>query len=208
MLQKLKNNAKTIIASLVGWVFFIVGLVQCHRQESRFEQLEQTLKLQNESFKSWQSKDGKNHAQNAVLVANDADMARILMNNTEEFKNFKNDFEGIKKNLKNLQLASKTTLQSHYYTNNFNYKDTVVKDTAGKYFNTSSTWYQVNGLVANNKIIDLNIYTKDSLAMAVYWHRKWLFGKKRYTHEIINTNPYNKITYNKSLILIKKRTLF
>lgn len=123
------------------------------------------------------------------------------------FQKMLSEFQDIKKNLKNTTSIQTLSTESSYKYN-LHLKDTTIKicDTirvirSARYHDQ---WIDINALVDGNDLRP-EIIIRDSLTCVGYWKRKWILSRKKYYSEIISQNPHTRITYNRSLIITKKR---
>lgn len=140
---------------------------------------------------NWKGKDSLYHSKAESVVTSDP---AVL----EELKAMRSEISGLKSNLKNLtsysQVGTETTI----------HKTFVLKDSIFTYTSKFDTIKaQLNGdtLTLDEKI-------QVPLTITGYWTRHWVLGKKTKYVEIISLNPDTKITYNKSIIIEKKKGIF
>lgn len=129
-------------------------------------------------------------------------------NHLEYLKNF----EGLKRNLKNLEVA--TNINSETIANlKGGMTDTtyVVDSTAHRAFsfNISDEWMEVKGVaIPDLKEIRPSVRVNVPIQGVMYWERKKILGlrlgRKKYSTEFTSPNPYTKIT-NTEQIIVKRR---
>lgn len=110
------------------------------------------------------------------------------------------EIKGLK--AKNVLAASKTTIKSEYFVS---VRDSIVNDTLSCYN------YEDKFLVFNGCDGKFNISTTDSISQVIYKGKranKFLFfrvGPRVVESEIISYNPHSKVTYQKNVIVKKKK---
>ncbi len=146
------------------------------------------------------------HSQNLIFKAKDstwhnrtevAVVSKSELKYVQELQNLHKEFEGVKKNLKNLesytQLSQVTTIN----------KTIHIKDSVFTYTTKFDT---IRGRISNDSVSLISKHY-DKLKVVQYWERKWFLGKKTWDVEIKSDNPNTIITYQKSIMSKKKKNL-
>lgn len=121
-------------------------------------------------------------------------------------------FEGIKKNLRNLETATQINTET-IASMKGNITDTVVVVDSTEHrafsFDNSDKWMEVKGVVIPDlKTVDTFIKVQVPIEGVMFWKRKKVvglrIGSKEWSSEFTSPNPYTKIT-TLNQILIKRR---
>lgn len=121
-------------------------------------------------------------------------------------------FEGIKKNLRNLETATQINTET-IASMKGNITDTVVVVDSTEHkafsFDNSDKWMEVKGVVIPDlKTVDTFVKVQVPIEGVMFWKRKKVLGLriggKEWSSEFTSPNPYTKIT-NLNQILIKRR---
>jgi len=121
-------------------------------------------------------------------------------------------FEGIKKNLRNLETATQINTET-IVSMKGNITDTVVVVDSTEHkafsFDNSDKWMEVKGVVIPDlKTVDTFVKVQVPIEGVMFWKRKKVLGLriggKEWSSEFTSPNPYTKIT-NLNQILIKRR---
>jgi len=121
-------------------------------------------------------------------------------------------FEGIKKNLRNLETATQINTET-IASMKGNITDTVVVVDSTEHkafsFDNSDKWMEVKGIVITDlKTVDTFVKVQVPIEGVMFWKRKKVLGLriggKEWSSEFTSPNPYTKIT-NLNQILIKRR---
>ena len=169
-----------------------------------YKSLYETTNKQNQVF---QAPDSTWRNRTEVAAVTGSELTSI-----KELKNLSNEFNGLKKSLRNLELYSQFSqqtilrLQTQLHDTSFFKKGTDIKIT-GKTVTYSNKWDSVSVLIVGDNI-DWTIKHKDSIQIVEYWDRKWFLGKKKSIIEIQSKNPDSKVDYQKSIKRERKRGLF
>ena len=207
MLSLIKNNFQKIILALIGWVFFAVSVYQCKRNDSRIDDIKNVITSQDESIRTFKDEAGRWHSVATATELQHHEAVKLYIKSDSQLNNVVKQFTTVKKSLRNLEYLGITGLTSNYNITNQIIKDTVYlhhTDTLKAKFVYGAepkNYYRYQAIVYNNDIKDLKIQTNDTINVAVTKFRKWFLGKRRYRSEVISSNPYTKITYQKTLLI-------
>lgn len=197
------------------FVAFLVVALSClhigHRSnQNKISSYESSIRAEQQNVKKWQDNTGlwRSRAESAEIKSNDA--LKYLATYDKNFATLSQEFDGLKKNLKNLQYVGFTGTSSSYNIHTSS-KDTIFvfqKDTSkAKYFDykDSSGWFTAKGyMLENGDVPLLDFETRDSL-VTVLTKKKRLFRKAIYTQEIKSYNPHTKVSYNRSVLVHKPK---
>lgn len=176
---------------------------------NQISDLQNIITTQKKESKIWKDEAGhwKNKTQAAEIKTNDA--LKFLSEHDARFAQISKEFEGVNKNLKNLQYVGFTGTSSRYemYPSSVDtlvifHKDTL-KAKVSSYVD-SLGWFSAKGIVINGEIEYLIVSTKDSLETVLVKHKK-LFKAASFTQEIKSYNPNTKVLYNESVIVNKPK---
>ena len=186
---------------------FIIGHRSNVNQVSSYENL---LRVEKQKSKVWQDESGRWHSKAETAQLKSTEALCYLAKYDLRFANLSKDFDGVRKDLKNIQYAGFTGTQSDY-TIRTSSKDTMIvlnQDTThGMYFDylDPEGWFLANGFVLKNGNIPfLHFSCRDSLTTVITKKRR-LFRKAILNQEIKSSNPYTKITYNQSVFIAKRK---
>jgi hypothetical protein len=186
-----------IAGLMLGRILILEGKVEKGKEyEGLYKSSAVEAKVWKDKHDQWHSKAQELAVSNSTLKQmsrQDPDLIRLLL-----------EVKDIKKNLSNLQ--SFNSVGTHTETRfNVRMKDTTIA-TGGKakFFDYETKWDKYKGMIIGDSAF-LQRDGRDSLAIAAYWTRKWFLAKKKYFSEVISANPDTKITYNRSLIVKRKR---
>lgn len=145
---------------------------------------------------------------------NRAETVEITKENLQDIKELQHlssEFEGLKKNLKNLEtyINANTVTEIH---KTVKLRDSTIYSVDSvpiriPVFSYKDKWESVRGAIVDDSIT-LNISHMDSLSIVQYWDRRWLLAKKKYFIEIKSDNPNTRIVYQKSIMVKRKKGLF
>lgn len=180
-------------------------------QDERSERISYENLLRSETAKSkvWKDEYGqwRHRAETAEIRSSEA--LKTLSKTDVRFKSIQEDFELVKKNLKNLESASFTGTRSSYQVSTSS-SDTIfvmAGDTSkARYFMYRDTagWFSTEGvMLANGMVPVLRFQCRDSLVTVVTKKRRW-FRRPLFEQEIKSMNPYTRVGYSKSVI-VKRR---
>lgn len=207
MLSLIKNNFQKIILALIGWVFFAVSVYQCKRNDSRIDDIKNIVVSQNESIRTFKDEANRWHSVATATQLQHHEAVKLYIKSDTQLNSVVKQFTIVKKSLRNLEYLGVTGLSSNYNIKPQIFRDTVIlqnKDTLKAKFVYGAepkNYYHYQAIVYNNDIKDLQIQTNDTINVAVTKWRKWFLGKRRYRSEVISSNPYSKITYQKTLLI-------
>lgn len=207
MVNIVKENFVKIMIALISWVFFIVSVQQCRRNDERANDIKNIIESQTKEIQAFKDEAKKWHSIAAVTALNHNESVKLAIKNDPELANIAKEFRSVKQSLKNIKYLGTTSLESKYDIIHHTVRDTVYienNDTVSAKLSVGfdpNGYYQYRAIVSNNNIKTISISSYDTITTAVTMYRKWLFGRKRYKQEIISRNPNTKITYQKSLII-------
>lgn len=207
MLNPIKEIIFKIILLLTGWVLFAVSVYQCKRNDSRIDDIKNIVVSQNESIRTFKDEANRWHSVATATELQHHEAVKLYVKSDTQLNKITKEFITVKKSLRNLEYLGVTGLTSNYNITNQYIKDTVYlqnKDTLKAKFIYGAepkNYYRYQAIVYNNNIKDLQIQTNDTINVAVTKWRKWFLGKRRYRSEVISSNPYTKITYQKTLLI-------
>lgn len=180
-----------LIAAIAGAVFLWLYIKNLQAKIQKGENFESAYTALSKKAVTWKDKDSLNHSKAESAVTSDPN---ILI----ELQKLRGEISGLKFNLKNLtsynQVGAETTI----------HKTFILKDSVFRY---TSKYDTIDGKLKGNTLT-LNQKIEVPLTITGYWTRRWFLGKKTNYVEIISLNPETQITYNKSIIIKKKRGLF
>ncbi len=190
-----------IVAGLMGiYIFHLENKVEeGNEYRGLYKSSLQEAKVWKDKSDQWHSKAEELAVSNSTLkqmAKQDPDLIRIL-----------SEVKEIKKNLSNLQSFNvvATHTQSRFNTilkDTVIYRgDTILKAQA---FDYQTKWDTYREIVFGKKVF-MERDGRDSLDIAAYFTRKWFLGKKKYFSEVVSANPDTKITYNRALVVKRKR---
>jgi hypothetical protein len=169
-----------------------------------------SLESHKKEIQIWKDNEGLWRSKLEVSLITSRDALKTLAIYDERFNSLSSQFDGLKKNLSNLNSVNFSSSSSNYNITT-KIKDSVIinnKDTSKFYvFNYCDPegWYITSGKINyDNKILSIKIESKDSISSVVYWKRKWLLGRKKFYQEVKSFNPNTKIKYSESIIFKKK----
>lgn len=199
-----------IIAAAAIAIIFGIYFIGRSSNGNQITDLQNILRTEQQKSKTWKDEAGhwRSKSESAEIKTNDA--LKYLSQHDERFAQISKQFEGINKNLKNLQYVSFTGTASEYVLHPST-KDTLLvfhhDTTRAKVFSCTDSlgWYKVNGLILpNGQVPYLVVDTKDSLETVLARHKK-LFKAATFTQEIKSFNPNTKVVYNQSVIVNKPK---
>lgn len=198
-----------ISPSIVALVLIMAfGLFTFSRHKQERQELQSLLDHRKDSIRNFQDQANNWHSISNVFEVRSVQALQLAASQNKQIQDLHQNFEFVRKDLKNLQYLGITAMQSNYLINEPTKTDTIFisqKDTipAQIYTKTDTAgWYQVKAVFINSQIKDISLTTRDSITTAITWRRKyWIFGRKRYTQEIISHNPYTRVSYQKNIIV-------
>lgn len=127
----------------------------------------------------------------------------------EDFADLAEKFEGVKKNLKNVENVTRLTAEA---VANFEVPtsepriDTTLNEMV-RDFDNNEEWFRVAGRVSDNKVYLDSLHVPVPLDVVTYWKRKKILflriGRKEYSTSATSENPY--ITVTKLKAIVKKQ---
>ncbi len=156
--------------------------------------------------KYYKSKNGELVAKNAVLQLTNKELVSSI--STEVIKQLEN--MGIKPNRVTFYTENQVTTHKEFITH---VNDTLIDTIPAETFSYHDKFYDVHGLrIGDNQRI--SIFSTDSIIQAVYWGDRytrtgkkmpgwWIFSKRRLEQSILCKNPSSKVTYSKTIQIIK-----
>ena len=197
-------------ALILGAVLWGVKSCTNHLQEDRAKDrdVKNIIEDKESKAKEWQDNSGLWHHKSELSLVTENQTLKMLSANSEEMKQLKAQVSGLQSNLKNLVLFSKTASRSEY-TSKASTRDTIIvyhHDTTHARvakLTDKAGWYKLDLVILPDTVFS-DLHTRDSLVSTLYWKRRWFLGRKKYNQEIISMNPHTKITFDKSLIFIKR----
>lgn len=188
---KIYGRLIILIAAILGVVILWIYIRDLQTKAQKGENYKSAYTALSKEAITWKGKDSLYHSKAESVVTSDP---AVL----EELKSLRSEISGLKSNLKNLtsynQAGTETTI----------HKTFVLKDSV---FTYTSKYDTIRGRLKGDKLT-LDEKIEVPLTITGYWTRHWFLGKKTNYVEIISLNTDSKITYNKSIIIQKKRGLF
>lgn len=124
----------------------------------------------------------------------------------EDFAELAEKFEGVKKNLKNVENVTRLTAEavaSFEIPTSEPRIDTVL-NTLVRDFDNKEEWFRVAGRVSDTKIHIDSLHVPVPLDVVTYWKRKKILflriGRKEYFTSATSENPYIKVTKLKAIV--------
>jgi hypothetical protein len=209
----------TIIHSRITGAMLILLIVACgivwtlygRLQDERSERVSYENLLRSESAKAkvWKDEYGQWRYRAETAEIRSSEALKTLSRTDARFKSIQEDFELVKKNLKNLESASFTGTRSGYQVSTSS-SDTIfviAGDTSkARYFMYRDTagWFSTEGVMLENGMVPvLKFQCRDSLVTVVTKKRRW-FRRPLFEQEIKSMNPHTHVGYSKSVI-VKRR---
>ena len=201
---------KRIVAFIILFLVLVTlwgGVVgQCTKERDTKISLENVIRAQEQNIKIYQDEKKNWVTQHEVAEIRNAEAMEIMKQHDKEMLA---TLERINKRMKSIEYLCITAMASNYNIPAPSTKDTIVminnesvKAQALSYQDPAG-WYSFKALNVGGTIQDINFQTHDSLITSVTWKRRWLFGRKRYTQEIISLNPNSRVHYARSIIVKK-----
>lgn len=206
--------ATTILALLrkhwkiVAVAGIILLLLFAGQQAIKFRKLYRQQKLETDSaialtgesqkkIEIYENKLGNQVSKNEALEFNLRTVQRLRK---EEQLGWLEQFESLKKSLKNLEYAQQINAKA-LQDLDITVSDTTIYITksgdtttvTAKKLNYIDKWTSVKGTVYDTTA-DLKIEMNVPISTVVYWERKWFLGKKTWQVEATSENPYVAIT--------------
>lgn len=207
MLGFIFKNSQKLFLALTALLFFAVSVYQCQSNDSRIDDIKNIVVSQNESIRTFKDEANRWHSVATATQLQHHEAVKLYIKSDTQLNSVVKQFTTVKKSLRNLEYLGVTGLTSNYNITNQIIKDTVIlgnNDTLKAKFVYGAepkNYYRYQAIVYNNDIKDLQIQTNDTINVAVTKWRKWFLGKRRYRSEVISSNPYSKITYQKTLLI-------
>lgn len=158
------------------------------------------IKLNSESFKEvthYKNKLGNEVAKNEIVQLESATIKKLIK---EGQLPILKEFEGLKRNYKNLELLASANMR---IASNLNLK--VNNDST---FNYQDEYRYLIGQIHKDSttgiVVSISDTTTIPLDIVIYWKQKWFLGKKRYNAEAISKNKSVKITGLETIKISKK----
>jgi hypothetical protein len=192
---------------LLACASFVFSVKTCQQNRTEAKELKDQLRAMNANIVTYKDEQERWHAERETEAISHIKTLRTIAEYDNQIKATLADLPTVKKSLKNLEYLGIAGIKSGYNVLPTSVKDTlyvVNKDTSKAKINTGidpEGWYSYRAYVSNNTIQELSFFTNDSIANAVTFKRKWLFGRKRYNQELISYNPNSKIRYSRSIIV-------
>lgn len=189
----IKSYGRTtlFIILIVGAIILWLYIKNLQAKAERGENFESAYTNLSKEAVTWRGKDSLYHSKAESVVTSDP---QILT----ELQSLRSEITALKSSLKNLtsynQVGTETTI----------HKTAVLKDSV---FTYTSKYDTIQGRLKGDSLT-LDEKIEVPLKIAGYWTRHWFLGKKTNYVEIISLNPDSKISYNKSIVIQKKRGLF
>ncbi len=207
MLIRYGKIIKYVLILVVFAGLFFAG--RCSHN-AKLDSLESIIQTEQMKTKVWKDNSSLWHSKAQVAELKSSEALTYLAKVDQKFADISNQFEGVRKDLKNVQYLGFTGTQSTY-TIHTGSKDTLFvighDTTKAHYINyvDSTGWFSVNGIMLNTGDIPfLNFRSKDSL-VTVLTRKRRLFRKTIYNQEIKSYNPHTNINYNNSIFLNKRK---
>jgi len=208
MAGMISNRLNLIIIGVMAIILagLSIEVFTLRRQNANLKSYESLYNVSNQENKIFRFKDSTWHNVSQVAVVSKSELT-----NVKELQNLHNEFDGIKRSLKNLEnytkLSEVTTIHK-----TVRLKDTVIylpdssKQTV-KTFTYKDKFETIKEIISSDTVI-MDIQHRDSLEVVQYWDRKWFLGKKKYYTEIKSANPNTVVDYQRSIKTERKRGLF
>lgn len=207
MLSNLKNNIIEILLFIILILGFIlyVHIRELKKEKELKEDYKNLHENSQKTFKTWQSKDGKNYASTEQLYLNTKEVFNQVVAQESLLKDLSvklNKLEGFR--------IQSTESKFHFYTN---LKDSILYDSIKiKVFKQvdSKGYYTFNGEIINDSI-KATLSASDTIVSGITRSKcqnRILWGligvsNRKYLVETVNKNPFVKITANKEVYLKK-----
>lgn len=204
MIKKIELVVVLIFMLILSICCFVIWhLWNKNNDLNSYKSLYETSNTEN---KIWKSKDSSWH--NVAVVT---EVSKSELGNIKELQNIRNEFEGIKKSLNNIESYSKISEITTIHKN-IKLRDTMVYNVDNIKIDASAFLYQdkfdtIKGIIKNNRII-FDIKHRDSLAILQLWDRKWFLGKKTKMLDIKSVNPNTIVDYQKKIEVKRQKGLF
>jgi hypothetical protein len=188
-------------------IALIVSLGVITKQCSQIKQHKRAQKelihiLKNDAqiIKQYRDEAGKQHTIiQASRAGNDA-LKLALRSGDSLLLEIKKDVKGLKRNLKNLESATKVRTVVTNVVNTHS-TDTVYKgDTAARYYDLNDFPHRYGFAITYNDSINVEVMTPADLTVVNYWKRKWFLGAKKWECHVITDNPYVDVVGVKSIV--------
>lgn len=209
MINIIKNRTFWLVTALL--VVSGLSLYQCNTSNNLKQKAKDYKTLyfkEQKALTVWKDEHNKWRAKAEATEISNRTLKELARNNDKNMMQIRDEFSGLKNNLRNLDTYVKTVIKDTLYFKS-TLTDTLwisangdtVKGKKGIY---KDSWSNCVGLIYNDTL-NVNCTTTDSITTVVYWNRKWFLGRKTYFVEHKNANPNNKPVYNENLIIRKKR---
>lgn len=170
--------------------------------EAREKQLTEYVNKKSTEVRHYKNELGKEVAKNELLEL-DRKSFKALQ---EEFSYLHKEFDGVKKNLRNVEHVTQITAQiidslklpTNDTTMVINNEIVNVKT-----FDYQDDYNRVSGIVMKDST-SVHLEIEVPLDGVVYWERKWFLGKKIYTTEMTSKNSKVHITKLESIRVTKR----
>ena len=193
-------------------IVFIAGIYLAGRDavKSKVKDYETIIRTEQEKAKTWRDNANYWHSKAETAELRNTESLQYLAKVDQRFAAISKEFEGVKKNLSNVQYVGFTGTQSSYQVTTHT-RDTIFlinSDTArAMYFSyhDSTGWFNASGIILENGAIPLlRLNSRDSL-VTVITRKKKLFKRPVYSQEIKSYNPHTRINYNASVMVNRRR---
>ncbi len=205
-MQKYKVLFIIIVIFLITTLLGVLGMFILNNELNKANSYKTLYESSNKEAIIWKDESGKWRSKAEAIEVTNSELK-----NVKELEYLSEEFEGIKKSLKNLEnynkIGSTTTIDK-----TIKLKDTIIYTIDNQIIKASTfqyndKWDNISGIIVSDSI-QWKVFHKDSLEVVQYWDRTWFLGKKKYFTEIKSANPNTKIDYQKSIKSKRKKGLF
>lgn len=200
--MKTKAFFYLLAACVVLLIVAVLGVYTCSTEHSNYKRAERNMEALADSSQFYKTSDGKNAAKITELELTKGEYEKLMKSQSEEIKRL-----GIK--IKQLQSTSQTGTSTHIDTGDVPLHDTIYIDTtthqpvSAKVFGWSDAWTTIDGLIKEDKVVQCQYSSRDTLLTAVYRvPHKFLFfrwGTKYIEQTVVSSNPHTIITYDAAI---------
>lgn len=173
-------------------VLLLLNAIQCQRGyslRSDVDGFEALARLKHKEAKLWRDESGRSRAKADVAVAN-LDVVKQAYGN--ELGTIAKEITGLKKNLKNLETYTVTTLITKGEINTGLSDTVLINNIPAKTFGYSDKWISMSAVLTDSVSLKYRVF--DSLSFVYYYERRGLFRKPALVVDAISHNPNSTIT--------------
>ena len=209
-MKQIKNlfqmtRATLILVGVLVATIFVMN--RCSdKKDDDYAELEVENQLLKKEVKVSQDSEGRWRATAQAMAVNGSTIKALSRNESIHYSKLHEDFEGLRKSLKNLNNHTST------HTETIVPVETIIHDTvyiqkdgtevAAKriYWKDDIGYNSFRGSLVDSVLFG-ELKIKDSLEVVVYWKRKHkIIGKKIYHTEVLSKNPSTKIIHVETLV--------